>query len=167
MIRAMAGSRPERRASAPMTAPCEGGMLATTRRWAMFKPLRTAATLPAQDMERAKAFYRDKLGLTPNQEDAGGVIYALAGGTGFGVFPSSGKPSGTHTQLAIEVEDVAEAVKDLQAKGVKFEEYDTPGLKTVNGIADLGGTKVAWFKDSEGNMIAVGLPVAVIAPARA
>jgi len=133
----------------------------------MFKPLRTAATLPAQDMERAKAFYRDKLGLTPNQEDAGGVIYALAGGTGFGVFPSSGKPSGTHTQLAIEVEDVVEAVKDLQAKGVEFEEYDTPGLKTVNGIADLGGTKVAWFKDSEGNMIAVGLPVAVIAPARA
>src|SRR6266480_2164248 len=76
------------------------------------------------------------------------------------------KPSMTHTQLAIEVEDVEGAVRDLQAKGVKFEEYDSPGLKTVNGIADLGGNKVAWFKDSEGNLIAVGLPVAVAAPAR-
>src|SRR3989454_4846332 len=141
-------------------------MLATKRRWAMFKPLRTAAALPAQDMERAKAFYRDKLGLTPTQEDPGGVMYWLAEGTGFGVFPSSGKPSGTHTQMGIEVEDVEGAVKDLQAKGVKFEEYDTPGLKTVNGIADLGGNKVAWFKDSEGNLILVGLPVAVAAPAR-
>jgi len=141
-------------------------MLATRRRWTMFKPLRTAATLPAQDLERAKAFYRDKLGLTPNQEDAGGVIYRSAEGTGFGVFASSGKPSGTHTQLAIEVEDVEGAVRDLQAKGVKFEEYDSPGLKTVNGIADLGGNKVAWFKDSEGNLILVGLPVAVAAPAR-
>lgn len=133
----------------------------------MFKPARAAATLPAQDMERAKAFYRDKLGLTPTQEDPSGVIYALAGGTGFGVFPSSGKPSGTHTQMAIEVDDVEGAVKDLRAKGVKFEEYDIPGLKTVNGIADLGGSKGAWFKDSEGNLIVISLPVPVAAPARA
>lgn len=133
----------------------------------MFKPLRTAAALPAQDLERAKAFYRDKLGLTPTQEDPGGLMYSLAAGTGFGVFPSSGKPSGTHTQMGIEVEDVEGAVKDLQAKGVKFEEYDTPGLKTVNGIADMGGSKLAWFKDSEGNLIVIGLPVPVGAQARA
>ncbi len=133
----------------------------------MFKPLRTAAALPAQDMARAKAFYRDKLGLTPTVEDPGGMMYALAAGTGFGVFPSSGKPSGTHTQMGIEVEDVEAAVKDLQAKGVKFEEYDTPGLKTVNGIAELGGSKVAWFKDSEGNLIALGLPVPAFSPVRA
>lgn len=133
----------------------------------MFKPLRAAATLPAQDMERAKAFYRDKLGLTPTQEDPGGLRYELAAGTVFGVFPSSGKPSGTHTQIGIEVEDVEQAVKDLQSKGVRFEEYDTPGLKTVNGVADLGGTKAAWFKDSEGNLIAVGIPVQLSARARA
>ena len=133
----------------------------------MFKPLRTAAALPAQDMERAKAFYRDKLGLTPTQEDPGGVMYWLAEGTGFGVFPSSGKPSGTHTQMGIEVEDVEGAVKDLQAKGVKFEEYDTPMLKTVNGIAELGGTKLAWFKDSEGNLIVLSLPVRVATQPRA
>ena len=133
----------------------------------MFKPLRVAAALPAQDMERAKAFYRDKLGLTPSQEDPSGVMYAMAAGTGFGVFPSSGKPSGTHTQMGIEVEDVEGAVKDLQAKGVKFEEYDVPGLKTVNGIVSMGGSKLAWFKDSEGNLIVISLPVPVAAPARA
>jgi len=133
----------------------------------MFKPLRAAATLPAQDMERAKAFYRDKLGLTPTQEDPGGLRYELAAGTVFGVFPSRGKPSGTHTQIGIEVEDVEEAVKDLQSKGVRFEEYDTPGLKTVNGVADIGGTKAAWFKDSEGNLLVVGPPVPVAAKGRA
>ena len=132
----------------------------------MFKPLRAAAALPAQDMARAKAFYRDKLGLTPTMEDPSGMMYALAGATGFGVFPSSGKPSGTHTQMGIEVDDVEGAVKDLQAKGVKFEDYDVPGLKTVNGIAELGGSKLAWFKDSEGNLIVISLPVPVAAQAR-
>lgn len=133
----------------------------------MFKPLRVGTTLPAQDIARAKAFYRDKLGLTPTQENALGLLYELEAGTGFGLFPSSGKPSGTHTQMAIEVEDVEQSVKDLQARGVKFEEYDTPMLKTVNGVADMGGTKGAWFKDSEGNLIAVGIPVQLGARVRA
>jgi predicted enzyme related to lactoylglutathione lyase len=133
----------------------------------MFKPLRVAAALPAQDMARAKAFYRDKLGLTPTAEDPSGLMYAMGSGTVFGVFPSSGKPSGTHTQMGIEVEDVEGAVKDLQAKGVKFEDYDVPGLKTVNGIAELGGSKIAWFKDSEGNLIVVSLPVRAAAKAPA
>jgi catechol 2,3-dioxygenase-like lactoylglutathione lyase family enzyme len=134
----------------------------------MFKPQRAAATLPAEDLQRAKAFYRDKLGLSPTMEDdALGLIYELPSGSSFGVFPSSGKPSGTHTQLAIEVDDVEGTVKDLQSKGVKFEDYDTPGLKTVNGIADFAGSKGAWFKDSEGNLIALGVPVAVLARSRA
>ena len=133
----------------------------------MFKPLRAGATLPAQDLERAKAFYRDKLGLSPTLEAGFGLLYELAPGTGFGVFPSSGKASGTHTQMAIDVEDVEQAVKDLQARGVQFEEYDTPTLKTVDGIADMGGSKGAWFKDSEGNLIAIGVPVQVAARSRA
>ena len=133
----------------------------------MVKPLRAGATLPAQDLQRAKAFYRDKLGMTPAVEGDFGLMYALAAGTGFGVFPSSGKPSGTHTQMAIEVDDVERTVKEMQARGVKFEEYDTPGLKTVNGIADLGGSKSAWFKDSEGNLIALGVPAPVAARSRA
>src|SRR2546429_2011237 len=107
-------------------------------------------------------------GVSPTMEDGAlGLMYELAAGTGFGVFPSSGKPSGTHTQMAIEVEDVEGTVKDLQSKGVKFEDIDTPGLKTVNGIADFGGSKGAWFKDSEGNLIALGVPVPVAARPRA
>ena len=131
----------------------------------MFKPVRAAAMLPAQDLERAKAFYRDKVGLTPTQErdPAGGLFYEVSDGTGFAVFLSSGKPSGTHTQMALEVPDLDAAVKDLRARGLKFEEYDSPGLKTVNGIAEIAGTKVAFFKDSEGNLIAIGLPVPVAA----
>ena len=127
----------------------------------MIKQARAAAMLPAQDLERAKAFYRDKVGLTPTQErdPMGGVLFELSGGTGFAVFLSSGKPSGTHTQMALEVEDLDATVKDLQTRGIKFEEYDSPGLKTKNGIADIAGTKVAWFKDSEGNLVAIGLPV--------
>ena len=131
----------------------------------MLKQVRAAAMLPAQDLERAKAFYRDKVGLTPTQErdPMGGLLYELSDGTGFAVFLSSGKSSGTHTQLALEVPDLDAAVKDLRARGLKFEEYDSPGLKTVNGIAEIAGTKVAFFKDSEGNLIAIGLPVPVAA----
>jgi predicted enzyme related to lactoylglutathione lyase len=126
---------------------------------------RAAAMLPAQDLERAKAFYRDKLGLTPTQErdPMGGLLYELSGGTGFAVFLSGGKASGTHTQMALEVEDLDAAIKDLRARGLKFEEYDSPGLKTKDGIAEVAGTKVAWFKDSEGNLVAIGLPVPVAA----
>jgi catechol 2,3-dioxygenase-like lactoylglutathione lyase family enzyme len=123
--------------------------------------------LPAQDLERAQAFYRDNLGLTPAQDMEGGVMYQLAGGTGFVLFLSSGKPSGTHTQLGFEVEDVVQAAKDLKAKGVRLEEYDTPTLKTVDGIADFGGFKGAWFKDSEGNLIGLAPPMPVAAKPRA
>jgi predicted enzyme related to lactoylglutathione lyase len=131
----------------------------------MFNQSRVAAMLPAQDLERAKAFYREKLGLTPTQMP-GGLLYRMAGGTGFSVFLSGGKSAGSYTQLYIEVSDIDQAVKDLKAKGVKFEEYDTPMLKTVDGIADVGGSKAAWLKDSEGNLIALGPPVAVPAEAR-
>jgi predicted enzyme related to lactoylglutathione lyase len=128
---------------------------------------RAAAALPAQDLERAKAFYRETLGLTPVDENPGGMLFQLAKGTGFLVFLSSGKPSGTHTQMAIEVDDLDEAVKQLRAKGVKFEEYDSPTLKTVDGIAVApGGQRIAWFKDSEGNLIGIGLPVPVASTQR-
>lgn len=134
----------------------------------MVMQARAAAMLPAQDLERAKAFYRDKLGLTPTQEGdpMAGATFELSGGTGFAVFLSSGKPSGTHTQMALEVQDLEATVKDLRSRGLKFEEYDSPGLKTKDGIAEVAGTKVAWFKDSEGNLIAIGLPVPVAARPR-
>ena len=123
---------------------------------------RAAATLPAQDLDRAKAWYAEKLGLTPIGFDPlGGALYELSGGTGFLLFQSSGQPSGTHTQMSLEAEDFDSALGDLRAKGVEFEDYDTPGLKTVNGVAEIEDLKAAWFKDSEGNLLALGTPVPV------
>lgn len=110
------------------------------------------ATLPAQDLERAKAFYAEQLGLSPTSEDKVGVHFVV-GGTRFRLFRSGGAASGTHTQLALTVGDVAAQVKALGARGLHFEVYDYPNLKTVEGIADLGYARAAWFKDSEGNLL--------------
>ena len=122
----------------------------------MLRITESAATLPAQDMARARKFYEQKLGLTPDQVQPDGGVFFKTGETGFLVFPSMGKPSGDHTQLAIDVEDVTATVNELKKSGVKFEDYDFPGLKTQDGIAEIGGGKGAWFKDSEGNLIAIG-----------
>ncbi len=122
----------------------------------MLKITESAAALPAQDMARARKFYEQKLGLTPNEVGPDGSVVYKTGSTGFLVFPSMGKASGDHTQLALDVEDVTATVNELKKSGVKFEDYDFPGLKTEDGIAAVGGGKGAWFKDSEGNLIAVG-----------
>jgi catechol-2,3-dioxygenase len=112
------------------------------------------ATLPAQDIERAKAFYAEQLGLTPTSEDKVGVHFVV-GGTRFRLFRSGGSASGSHTQLALMVGDVAAQVSALRTRGLSFEEYDYPNLKTVDGVADLGYAKAAWFKDSEGNLLGI------------
>jgi len=123
----------------------------------MFEGARAYPLLPASDMERAKSFYADKLELKPSMEmPDGSVFYELSEG-GFVVFPSMGKASGDHSQLGINVDDLKAVVEKLRANGVMFEDYDFPELKTVDGIAEMpGGERGAWFKDSEGNMIAVG-----------
>jgi len=130
----------------------------------MLKSARAQAALPAQDLSRAKAFYREKLGLQPFEEDANNVRYQLGDGTLFNVFRSGGAPSGTHTQMAFLVEDIVAEVQDLKSRGVKFEEYDFPGLKTVDSIAAAeDGSKAAWFIDSEGNVLGIVQPVRVAA----
>jgi catechol 2,3-dioxygenase-like lactoylglutathione lyase family enzyme len=125
-----------------------------------------ATRLPAQDLERAKAFYRDKLGLEPVEERPGGVRYRC-GNSYFVLFQSAGAPSGAHTQMGFEVEDLEATIAELRRRGVVFEDYDLPGLKTVNGIADIAGNypskgtreKGAWFHDSEGNLLGIGQPI--------
>ena len=125
-----------------------------------------APRLPAQDLERARVFYAEKLGLEPIEERPGGLRYQLAGGE-FVLFESAGAPSGEHTQMAIEVEDLESTVAELRSRGVVFEEYDFPGLSTTEGIAEIegnypskgSGERGAWFRDSEGNMIGLGQPV--------
>lgn len=130
----------------------------------MLKNAIAQAALPAQDLNRAKAFYEDKLGLQPVQQDADNVRYQLRDGTEFNVFRTGGAPSGTHTQMAFLVEDIVAEVRDLKSKGLKFEEYDFPGLRTKDSIADApDGSKAAWFKDSEGNMLGIVQPVRIAA----
>ena len=129
----------------------------------MLTNARVNAALPAQDLDRARAFYRDKLGLRPFEDDGSNVRFRVADGTEFNVFRTMGTPSGSHTQMAFVVEDIVGEVKDLKSRGVKFEEYDSPGLKTIGSIAEAGDARAAWFKDSEGNMLAIVQPVRVTA----
>ena len=123
--------------------------------------------LPAQDLARARAFYSEKLGLEPSEERPGGLLYRSARGE-FALFESAGAASGSHTQMAFDVDDIEAVVAALRARGVVFEEYDAPGLATVDGIAEVPGNypskgigeRAAWFRDSEGNLIGIGQPVA-------
>jgi catechol 2,3-dioxygenase-like lactoylglutathione lyase family enzyme len=126
-----------------------------------------ATRLPAQDLGRARAFYARKLGLEPTEERPGGLLYRCARGE-FALFESAGSPSGSHTQMAWQVDDIEAAVALLKSRGVVFEEYDLPGLTTVDGIVEVSGNypskgglgeRAAWFKDSEGNLLAIGEPM--------
>jgi catechol 2,3-dioxygenase-like lactoylglutathione lyase family enzyme len=113
------------------------------------------AALPATDLERARRFYAEKLGLTPETEYPDGLFYRCAG-TRFLLYPSRGTSSGTHTQMTWHTNDIEAEVAALKARGVVFDEIDTPELKTVDSIGTIDQSKGAWFKDSEGNVLALG-----------
>jgi catechol-2,3-dioxygenase len=118
----------------------------------MLKNARIQPTLPAQDLSRARSFYSAKLGLEPVQESPSSLTYEC-GGSRFLLFSSRGKASGSHTQIGFAVENIDSEVSELRGRGLSFEEYDFPGLKTVNGIAAADSSRAAWFKDSEGNLL--------------
>jgi catechol 2,3-dioxygenase-like lactoylglutathione lyase family enzyme len=122
----------------------------------MLKNYPVLATLPVTDFKRARAFYAEKLGLTPTEPD--GDFFECGGGTRFLISSMGSKPAG-HTQMSFEVDDLATVVRSLKSRGVVFEEYDLPTLKTVGSIAERPDFKAAWFKDSEGNMIGLGQAV--------
>jgi catechol 2,3-dioxygenase-like lactoylglutathione lyase family enzyme len=126
-----------------------------------------ATRLRAQDLQRARTFYAEKLGLEPSEERPDGLLYRCAGGE-FALFESYGTPSGSHTQMAWQVDDIEATVEQLKARDLMFEEYDLPGVTTADGIAQVAGNypskggvgeRAAWFKDSEGNLLAIGQPV--------
>ena len=118
----------------------------------MLKDYPVYTTLPVDDFARARAFYLDKLGLSPTQP--GGDVYECGDGTRFVLARMGTKPAG-HTQMSFQVNDLAKIVKELKSRGLVFEEYDYPNLKTVDSIAHQSDFKAAWFKDSEGNMIGI------------
>ena len=112
------------------------------------------ATLPAIDMARATRFYTEKVGAVPGESREGGSFFTL-GNSAFMIYPTPNPSRGGHTQMTLLVPDARAAVAELRSHGVIFEEYDLPGLKTVEGIADTGGGLAAWFTDTEGNTIGV------------
>ncbi|WP_055494211.1 VOC family protein [Streptomyces sp. TP-A0356] len=132
---------------------------------------RVATRLPAQDLERARRFYSEQLGLEPVDERPGGLLYRC-GGVEFVLFLSAGASPGTFTQMSWQVDDIEAVVSELKQRGVVFEEFELRGVygggRTRDGIAEVQGNypskgargeRGAWFRDSEGNMLAIGQPV--------
>ncbi len=117
----------------------------------MLPNLEAHATIPAVDLERARKFYSDKLGF--KAEMAPGGIVFRSKNSWFLVYQTQFAGTAQHTLLGWETKNIEQDMKDLRARGIAFEEYDLPDLKTVNGIASIGPNKAAWFKDSEGNIL--------------
>ena len=109
------------------------------------------ATAAAADLARARAWYEAKLGLTPEREDPGGVWYRFSGDTWLYLYATSSAGTAKNTIAGWTVRDIGAVMAGLRQRGVTFEDYDFGGLKTVDGLADFGMAKAAWFQDSEGN----------------
>jgi catechol 2,3-dioxygenase-like lactoylglutathione lyase family enzyme len=122
----------------------------------MLRSASARATIAVSDIERAKAFYEGTLGFLAQGELSGGVRYGDGGGGWFLVYPSQFAGTARSTSVSFEVEDIEAVVKELRARGVEFEDYDFPGLVTVDGIAEIQGERAAWFKDPDGNILAIG-----------
>lgn len=110
--------------------------------------------LPATDVARARTFYEGKLGFKPAREPAGGVVYECAGGTACFLYPTPNAGTSKASQAFWEVMDIESTMAELKRRGVTFEKYDLPGTD-ANGITTGGGAKAAWFKDPEGNILAI------------
>jgi catechol 2,3-dioxygenase-like lactoylglutathione lyase family enzyme len=121
---------------------------------------RVVTTVPVRDPARSRSFYEDTLGLKVSRElPDGSIEYECGAGTNIYTYPTAENAGMSPATLAtFEVEDVEAAVREMQDKGVSFEEYDLPGLKTEGGIAEVGGSKGGWFKDPDGNILSVFEP---------
>jgi catechol 2,3-dioxygenase-like lactoylglutathione lyase family enzyme len=128
----------------------------------MIKAKSVSATIPVADLARAVRWYKDKLGLEPTKQDPNmGAQYRVADGTGFLLYPTpTNAGKAPNTLMGFDVADVKSEVAVLRKAGVKFENYDMPGLKTVDGVATFGTMHAAWFKDADGNILGMtdGVP---------
>lgn len=121
----------------------------------MLNQAKAYATIPVADLGRAKQWYEEKLGLKPAAEMEGGALYETGGGSRFVLYPTDHAGQAPQTVMTFEVADVVAEVKDLKGRGVVFEEYDSPGMKTVDSIATMGSIKGAWLRDGDGNILGV------------
>ncbi len=117
------------------------------------------AYLPATDVARARRFYEGTLGFTPGEELAGGVTYAFGKGTACFLYPTPNAGTSKASQAFWQVDDIAREVATLRERGVRFEHYDMPGAQVDGDVVTAGGAKAAWFKDSEGNILALIQPL--------
>ncbi|HYT81132.1 MAG TPA: VOC family protein [Actinomycetota bacterium] len=121
----------------------------------MLDRFRVYAVLPASDLQRAKAWSQEKVGMSPTKEDPGGLWFACAEGTWVVVTPSGYAGTAQNTAASFTVTGIEDLMEDLRRRGVFFEEYDLPDFKTENGLFAMGDYKAAWFKDSEGNIVEI------------
>jgi predicted enzyme related to lactoylglutathione lyase len=110
--------------------------------------------IPAKDVARARAFYEQKLGFKPKEVTAGGVTYQFANGTACFLYPTPNAGTSQASQAFWQVEDIEKEVAELMTRGVEVEKYNMPGVDE-KGISTAGGAKAAWFKDTEGNILAL------------
>ncbi|WP_354172085.1 VOC family protein [Arthrobacter sp. UYEF36] len=120
----------------------------------MLKDSNIMAVLPAKDIYRAMEFYRDKMGIEPAETmEDGSALYRCSQGTSFLVYQTDNAGTAKNTQMGWETDNIEREMEELRGRGVVFEEYDFPGLKTENGIATSDWGKASWFLDSEGNIL--------------
>ncbi|HEY8911843.1 VOC family protein [Lacisediminihabitans sp.] len=118
----------------------------------MLKELHTV--LPAADLQRAKTFYHDKLGMDPQDEVDGNLFYRAGAGS-FDLYETSNAGTAKNTQMIWMTDDLDAEMASMRTHGIVFEDYDIPGMKTVNGVATTESMRSAWFRDSEGNFICI------------
>jgi catechol 2,3-dioxygenase-like lactoylglutathione lyase family enzyme len=119
----------------------------------MLRNAQATSMLPVVEMARARRFYEETLGLPAPEVRPSGEARYRAGGTRFALYPRSTPTRADHTALSFQVDDLAAEMRALASRGVVFEEYDLPGLKTEGGVCVLGSERAAWFKDPDGNIL--------------
>jgi catechol 2,3-dioxygenase-like lactoylglutathione lyase family enzyme len=121
----------------------------------MLTQSRLTTMLPVVDVPRARHFYEDQLGLRAAETRPDGTVIYQVDHSVLALSPRSAPANNPYTAVSFEVQDITREVTDLESRGVKFEDYDLPGLKTVAHVCVLGAEKAAWFKDPDGNILCV------------
>jgi len=136
------------------SAPAPAASVSITEELLMLSAAPIRAYIPVSNLQRARKFYEQTVGLEPGEAYGGGVIYTCGGAEVF-MYQTPHAGTSKASQAFWQVDDVEREVADLKARGVVFEDYDMPGEKSPSGVVTAGGAKAAWFKDSEGNILAI------------
>ena len=121
----------------------------------MLSEYKVYAVLPSSDLARAREWYEEKTGTLPSREDPGGLWYQCADGTWFVITRSAFAGTAQNTAASFQVTGIEELMRRLRDRGLRFEEYDLPDFKTVDGLFVMGPYKAAWFKDADGNTVEI------------